>query len=148
MWSLSKADDFFFLTRFPFIPPPQVKLYLWFFSLFYNQLFIKTTCHRTASSWRVGSLKDQKKFNKVEQIVRTRDEPQQIVATRLLYCLQYPALIQVVCKGFTPAHIFNTICNFMHQVFPLSTQSIAYNGSQAYALFRHNGKCAGQHHCI
>ncbi|EGG00440.1 hypothetical protein MELLADRAFT_93281 [Melampsora larici-populina 98AG31] len=92
--------------------------------------------------------KRSKKFNKVEQIFRTRDEPQQIVATRLLYCLQYPALIQVVCKGFTPAHIFNTTCNFMHQVFPLSTQLIAYNGSQAYALFRHNGKCAGQGHCI
>ncbi|EGG01187.1 uncharacterized protein MELLADRAFT_92704 [Melampsora larici-populina 98AG31] len=62
-------------------------------------------------------------FNKVEQIFRRRDEPQQIVATRLLYCLQYPALIQVVCKGFTPAHIFNTICNFMHQVIVSSTDS-------------------------
>ena len=61
--------------------------------------------------------KRSKKFNKVEQIFRTRDEPQQIVATRLLYCLQYPALIQVVCKGFTPAHIFNTTCNLRTKSF-------------------------------
>ncbi|PWN41277.1 hypothetical protein IE81DRAFT_315462, partial [Ceraceosorus guamensis] len=31
--------------------------------------------------------------------------PQRIVATRLLYRLQHPVPIQVVCKGFTPAHI-------------------------------------------
>jgi hypothetical protein len=46
---------------------------------------------------------------KVEQICRTRAKPQQIVATRLLYCLQYPVPIQVVCKGFTPAHMID--CN-------------------------------------
>ncbi|PWN31866.1 hypothetical protein FA14DRAFT_127425, partial [Meira miltonrushii] len=32
--------------------------------------------------------------------------PQQIVATRLLYCLQHPVPIQVVCKGFTPVHMY------------------------------------------
>ncbi|CAH7689136.1 expressed protein, partial [Phakopsora pachyrhizi] len=53
-----------------------------------------------------------------KQIFRTRAKPQQIVATRLLYCLQYPVLIQVVCKGFTPTHIFNKICEQTPKVFP------------------------------
>lgn len=57
-------------------------------------------------------------FNFVEQIFRTRAEPQWIVATRLLYHLQYPVPIQVVCKGFTPAHIFNDLCRKTNQVFP------------------------------
>ena len=34
-----------------------------------------------------------------------RLNPQRIVATRLLYCLQYPVPIQVVYKGFSPTHI-------------------------------------------
>ncbi|KAF9520903.1 hypothetical protein BS47DRAFT_1286714, partial [Hydnum rufescens UP504] len=44
--------------------------------------------------------------------------PQQIVATRLLYCLQYPIPIQVICKGFTPAHIFITIHRLTQSIFP------------------------------
>lgn len=40
-----------------------------------------------------------------KQIVEDRAEPQQIVATRPLYCLQHPLPIQVVCKRFFPAHI-------------------------------------------
>ena len=44
-------------------------------------------------------------FGKSEQIVEDRAEPQQIVATRPLYCLQHPLPIQVVCKRFFPAHI-------------------------------------------
>ena len=55
--------------------------------------------------------KKGKKFGKSEQIVEDRAEPQQIVATRPLYCLQHPVPIQVVCKGFTPAHI----CIIIHR---------------------------------
>ncbi|OSX56037.1 hypothetical protein POSPLADRAFT_1161362, partial [Postia placenta MAD-698-R-SB12] len=49
--------------------------------------------------------------------------PQQIVATRLLYCLQYPVPIQVVCKGFTPAHMMITIRGQTAQAFPLERPS-------------------------
>ncbi|KAI9429769.1 hypothetical protein F5148DRAFT_990174, partial [Russula earlei] len=49
--------------------------------------------------------------------------PQQIVATRLLYCLQYPVLIQVVCKGFTPAHIMVAIRGRTGSTFPSSRSS-------------------------
>ena len=66
-----------------------------------------------------------------EQICRTRAEPQQIVATRLLYCLQYPVLIQVVCKGFTPAHIFSKICEQTPQVFPPRVPAPTYDGTRA-----------------
>ncbi|KAJ3780454.1 hypothetical protein GGU10DRAFT_279362, partial [Lentinula aff. detonsa] len=44
--------------------------------------------------------------------------PQWIVATRLLYHLQYPVPIQVVCKGFTPAHIMFTIREQAAKAFP------------------------------
>ncbi|KAJ3870763.1 hypothetical protein F5051DRAFT_341673, partial [Lentinula edodes] len=44
--------------------------------------------------------------------------PQWIVATRLLYHLQYPVPIQVVCKGFTPAHIMITIRKQIAKAFP------------------------------
>jgi hypothetical protein len=54
----------------------------------------------------------------VEQICRTRAKPQQIVATRLLYCLQYPVPIQVVCKGFTPAHMMVAIRGRTPEAFP------------------------------
>src|SRR2546429_4762933 len=53
-----------------------------------------------------------------EQICRTRAKPQQIVATRLLYCLQYPVPIQVVCKGFTPAHMMVAIRGRTAEAFP------------------------------
>ena len=49
--------------------------------------------------------KKEKKFGRTKQIVEDRAEPQQIVATRPLYCLQHPLPIQVVCKRFFPAHI-------------------------------------------
>src|ERR1700761_5434686 len=55
---------------------------------------------------------------RVEQIFRTRAYPQRIVATRLLYRLQYPVPIQVVCKGFTPAHMMITIRGQTIQAFP------------------------------
>lgn len=71
------------------------------------------------------------KFNKVEQIFRTRVEPQQIVAARLLYCLQYPVPIQVVYKGFTPTHIFNAICKQTNQIFPSDQLILTYNGTRA-----------------
>ena len=58
---------------------------------------------------RVDEEERRKSPTKVEQICRTRAKPQQIVATRLLYCLQYPVPIQVVCKGFTPAHMMIAI---------------------------------------
>lgn len=57
-------------------------------------------------------------FSIVEQICRTRAKPQQIVATRLLYCLQYPVPIQVVCKGFTPAHMMIAIHGRTTKTFP------------------------------
>ncbi|THU90193.1 hypothetical protein K435DRAFT_676446, partial [Dendrothele bispora CBS 962.96] len=44
--------------------------------------------------------------------------PQWIVATRLLYHLQYPVPIQVVCKGFTPAYIMITIRRQATKAFP------------------------------
>ncbi|KAJ6520645.1 hypothetical protein B0H19DRAFT_1215245 [Mycena capillaripes] len=53
-----------------------------------------------------GKEKERKEFN-----IR-------IVATRLLYRLQYPVPIQVVCKGFTPAHIMITIRRQTAQAFP------------------------------
>lgn len=49
--------------------------------------------------------KKRKMFGRTKQIVEDRAEPQQIVATRPLYCLQHPLPIQVVCKRFFPAHI-------------------------------------------
>jgi hypothetical protein len=47
-----------------------------------------------------------------------RAKPQRIVATRLLYRLQYPVPIQVVCKGFTPAHIIFAIREQIATAFP------------------------------
>ena len=47
----------------------------------------------------------KRKFGISKQIMEDRAEPQQIVATRPLYCLQHPLPIQVVCKRFFPAHI-------------------------------------------
>ena len=55
------------------------------------------------------TLKKRKCSGNPEQIVEDRAEPQQIVATRPLYCLQHPLPIQVVCKRFFPAHIVITI---------------------------------------
>src|SRR5712671_831661 len=55
--------------------------------------------------------------------VEPQAEPQQIVATRLLYCLQYPVLIQVVCKGFTPTHIMIAIRGRTGQTFPSGQSS-------------------------
>lgn len=52
------------------------------------------------------------------QIRGTRAEPQRIVATRLLYRLQYPVPIQVVCKGFTPAHMIVAIRGRVPATFP------------------------------
>lgn len=49
--------------------------------------------------------KEEKSLDYAKQIVEDRAEPQQIVATRPLYCLQHPLPIQVVCKRFFPAHI-------------------------------------------
>ena len=73
------------------------------------------------TSPEVENNHNKKKFNKVEQIFRTRAEPQWIVATRLLYHLQYPVPIQVVCKGFTPAHIFNDLCRKLTKSFHLAS---------------------------
>ena len=52
------------------------------------------------------------------QIRGTWAEPQRIVATRLLYRLQYPVPIQVVCKGFTPAHMMVAIRGRAPAAFP------------------------------
>jgi hypothetical protein len=56
-------------------------------------------------------MKQKKKgpTKKLNKSVEQRAKPQQIVATRLLYCLQHPVPIQVVCKGFTPAHMMIAI---------------------------------------
>ena len=63
--------------------------------------------HKTNIRLNIQNIqkKKKKKVRKTEQIVEDRAEPQQIVATRPLYCLQHPLPIQVVCKRFFPAHI-------------------------------------------
>lgn len=71
--------------------------------------------HKDRTTWE--------EFDKIKQIDRTKAEPQQIVATRLLYCLQYPVPIQVVCKGFTPAHMMIAIRQQTAQAFPLEQPS-------------------------
>ncbi|KAL1684633.1 hypothetical protein GGG16DRAFT_67900, partial [Schizophyllum commune] len=71
--------------------------------------------------------------------------PQRIVATRLLYRLQYPVPIQVVCKGFTPAHMMIAIRRRTTPAFPLrqpSLPDLVHEQSSISTLV----KCAGQHH--
>ncbi|KDQ49121.1 hypothetical protein JAAARDRAFT_91570, partial [Jaapia argillacea MUCL 33604] len=63
--------------------------------------------------------------------------PQRIVATRLLYRLQYPVPIQVVCKGFTPAHIIVSIRERTDQAFPLNRPSPPYLVHGPKTLFKH-----------
>jgi hypothetical protein len=54
----------------------------------------------------------------IERIFRTEAEPQQIVATRLLYRLQYPVPIQVVCKVIHPRMLCITIRGRGRETFP------------------------------
>lgn len=74
--------------------------------------------HKDTTTWE--------EFDKVKQIDRTKAEPQQIVATRLLYCLQYPVPIQVVCKRFTPA--------IHHLSFVVNTFNSFQSNAQNYLI--------------
>ncbi|KAH8924748.1 hypothetical protein BT69DRAFT_1217371, partial [Atractiella rhizophila] len=68
--------------------------------------------------------------------------PQQIVATRLLYCLQHPVPIQVVCKGFIPAHISSSMMGSYPSV-SARTAEPEY-GTRAQGPIRTHLTCTGQ----
>ncbi|KAG7439255.1 hypothetical protein BT62DRAFT_914102, partial [Guyanagaster necrorhizus] len=52
--------------------------------------------------------------------------PQWVIATRLLYHLQYPVPIQVICKRFTITYIMITIYRQVTQVFLQRQPSPSY----------------------
>lgn len=92
--------------------------------------------------------KEKKKmFGRTKQIVEDRAEPQQIVATRPLYCLQHPLPIQVVCKRFFPAHIVIAIHELDSRPFrPLPVTRQLWYTSIRDALFLLISYKRDQHH--
>ena len=91
--------------------------------------------------------KKEKKFGRTKQIVEDRAEPQQIVATRPLYCLQHPLPIQVVCKRFFPAHIVIAIHEVDSRPFrPLPVPRQLWYTSIRDALFLLISYKRDQHH--
>ena len=90
---------------------------------------------------------EKKMFGRTKQIVEDRAEPQQIVATRLLYCLQHPLPIQVVCKRFFPAHIVIAIHELDSRPFrPLPVTRQLWYTSIRDALFLLISYKRDQHH--
>ena len=115
-----------------------------------NQKITETHTHTHASEIRLNIQNIQKKKRKVrktEQIVEDRAEPQQIVATRPLYCLQHPLPIQVVCKRFFPAHIVIAIHELDSRPFrPLPVTRQLWYTSIRDALFLLISYKRDQHH--
>lgn len=93
------------------------------------------------------NTKKRENVRKTEQIVEDRAEPQQIVATRPLYCLQHPLPIQVVCKRFFPAHIVIAIHEVDSRPFrPLPVPRQLWYTSIRDALFLLISYKRDQHH--
>ncbi len=111
--------------------------------------FLGAVC-RACALLQPNTRSPQKKKNvrkESEQIVEDRAEPQQIVATRPLYCLQHPLPIQVVCKRFFPAHIVIAIHELDSRPFrPLPVTRQLWYTSIRDALFLLISYKRDQHH--
>ena len=105
-------------------------------------------CHHIIDLTVTTNKKREKKsLVRTKQIVEDRAEPQQIVATRPLYCLQHPLPIQVVCKRFFPAHIVIAIHEVDSRPFrPLPVPRQLWYTSIRDALFLLISYKRDQHH--
>ena len=88
--------------------------------------------------------REEKKFNsKVEQIYRTKGLTSADRSNKATLLLTVPRSIQVVCKGFYPAHIVISIRGRTTSAFPQRPPDPPDVVHEPEALFLRNLTCAG-----